>query len=160
MDKNENTELFKPIYPIGVVARMLDISEHTVRLYEREGLVLTYKTSAGHRRYSENDIEKLRCIRRMITEKGLNLEGIKRLCSMIPCWGINPECTQKHYEQCDAFEQVGKPCWALENKPGICTQDKCYSCQVYQTHFDCRNIKELVHNKSYLRKLFQNSASS
>jgi len=139
---------------------MLDVSEHTIRLYEREGLILTQKTEAGHRRFSEDDVEKLQCIRRMIGEKGLNLAGIKRLCSMIPCWGLNPECTKEYYENCDAFEKVSKPCWALENKPPICRDENCYTCQVYRAHFDCNNIKELVHNKTYLRKLFKNSASS
>ncbi|MCF7804437.1 MAG: MerR family transcriptional regulator [Candidatus Marinimicrobia bacterium] len=159
-DTVEQSNSLEPLYPIGVVAKMLDVSEHTIRLYEREGLILTWKTTAGHRRFSDNDVEKLKCIRRMITEKGLNLEGIKRLCSMIPCWGIKKDCTREKYENCEAFEQVGLPCWALENKPDICRSDQCYTCQVYQTYFDCKNIKELVHSKTYLRKLFQNSASS
>lgn len=146
----------EPIYPIGVVAKMLDVSVDTVRVYEKEGLILTAKMPSGHRRYSANEIEKLRCIRRMITEKGLNIEGIKRLCSMIPCWGINPDCTQEYYEQCDAFKQVSAPCWALEHKSSPCADRDCYHCPVYHTHYDCQNIKSLVHNRDYLKQLFKN----
>jgi len=149
----------RPIYPIGVVAKKLDISVDMIRIYEKEGLLLSDRTPSGHRRYSDSDVEKLKCIRRMITEKGLNIEGIRRLCSMIPCWGINPECTTDDYEECTAFTTVGSPCWALETKAKPCQDADCYHCEVYQAHFDCKNIKELVHNKTYLRKLFQNAGS-
>lgn len=149
----------RPIYPIGVVAKKLDISVDMIRIYEKEGLLLSDRTPSGHRRYSDSDVEKLKCIRRMITEKGLNIEGIRRLCSMIPCWGINPDCGIEDYEECPAFTTVGNPCWALDNRAKPCQNSDCYHCEVYQAHFDCKNIKELVHNKTYLRKLFQNSAS-
>jgi len=152
-----NTE---PIYPIGVVAKMLDVSVDTIRTYEKEGLILTYKMDSGHRRFSENDIEKIRCIRRMLKEKGLNIAGIKRLCSMIPCWGINENCKISEYEDCPAATNVELPCWALDEHSRPCSGNDCYYCKVYETHFDCRNIKELVHNKDYLRKLFQNSVTS
>jgi Zn-finger protein len=51
----------------------------TIRLYEQEGLVLPYKTPTGRRLYSLHDLEKLTCIRQMITEHGVNLQGIKKV---------------------------------------------------------------------------------
>ncbi|CUT05716.1 MerR family DNA-binding transcriptional regulator [Candidatus Kryptonium thompsonii] len=32
-----------PVFPISVVAERLGISEHTIRMYEREGLIIPYK---------------------------------------------------------------------------------------------------------------------
>lgn len=147
----------EPIFPIGVVAKLLDISDHTIRVYEREGLVLTSRTPSGHRRFSQDDVARLRSIRRMITDYGLNLEGIKRLCSMIPCYKINPDCLVNDYEQCEVFKRTGNPCWAQEHKSEPCRSRDCYYCPVYRTHFDCTNIKDLVYKKERQLKVDSNS---
>ncbi len=92
---------YNPIYSIGTVARMLEVSVHTLRLYEREGLVLTDRLSGNHRLYSAEDVERLRCIRIAITEEKLSIEGIKRIHSLIPCWDI-VGCSQADRDQCPA----------------------------------------------------------
>ena len=56
-----------PIYSIGTVARMLGISVFTLRMYEREGLLIAHKADSNQRRYSASDVERLQCIRRAIT---------------------------------------------------------------------------------------------
>ena len=77
--------IYDPVLTIGIVAEKLNVAVQTVRLYEQEGLILPHKTDSGRRMYSMHDLERLRCIRKMITEHGLNLNGIKRIMSMIPC---------------------------------------------------------------------------
>jgi MerR family transcriptional regulator/heat shock protein HspR len=60
----------EPIYPIGVVLRLLGISVFTLRMYEREGLILASRgTNQKNRLYSISDIERMRCIRDAITNK-------------------------------------------------------------------------------------------
>ena len=49
----------EPLYPIGTAARMLNVSVHTLRLYEREGLILPHRKDTGHRLYSNADIERV-----------------------------------------------------------------------------------------------------
>ena len=70
------------------VAHRLDISVETLRLYEREGLILPNKLDSGHRRFTEEDIEWLICIQRQIHENKLNFAGIRYLLSLLPCWDI------------------------------------------------------------------------
>lgn len=135
------------IYPIGVVAKMLDISVETIRMYEREGLILTKKQPSGHRRYCQKDVERLECIRDMITEKGLNIEGVRRMMSMVPCWRIYEHCTEEKRAQCPAYTQSIAPCWALDAKPEICMNQDCYNCPVYQMHIECDQIKSLYHKQ-------------
>ncbi|MDZ7764938.1 MAG: MerR family transcriptional regulator [Melioribacteraceae bacterium] len=53
----------KPIYPIRTAAELLGISIHTLRMYEREGLIIPHKTSGNQRSYSQDDIERIECIR-------------------------------------------------------------------------------------------------
>ncbi|MEW6200822.1 MAG: MerR family transcriptional regulator [bacterium] len=66
----------KPVYVISVVAKMLDISQQTLRLYEKEKLVVPKRTSKNTRLYSVRDVEELRRITRLHQELGVNLAGI------------------------------------------------------------------------------------
>lgn len=133
------------IYSIGVVAKRLNISVETIRLYEREGLLLINKMPSGHRRFSEKDVERLQCVRDMITEKGLNIEGVRRMMSMIPCWKYYPDCSLEQHPDCPAYTTSKAPCWALEGKPDVCENQDCYNCPVYQMHIECDQIKSLYH---------------
>ncbi len=50
---------------IGEVAKLLDVSQHTLRYYEKIGLLAPIaKNNAGRRQFSEADIERLRFIKR------------------------------------------------------------------------------------------------
>ena len=73
------------LYPIGLVAKMFGISVATLRLYESEGLILPQKSPGQHRSFTEDDIKRIACIRSMITEKGLNLAGVRMVFSALPC---------------------------------------------------------------------------
>ncbi len=46
----------EPIYPIRTAAKLLNISVHTLRMYEKENLILPFKKSTSHRLYSRNPI--------------------------------------------------------------------------------------------------------
>ena len=55
--KNMNQEINTntPIYPIRTAAKMLGISIPTLRMYEKEGLIIPHKTDGNQRIYSEDD---------------------------------------------------------------------------------------------------------
>jgi MerR family transcriptional regulator, heat shock protein HspR len=146
---NEPSE--KLIYPIGIVAKLLEVSVHTIRLYEREGLILVQKTESGRRIFCDRDVERLRCIRRMILDKGLNLQGIKHLLAIMPCWQINPDCFAKDFQTCPAYRFTEAPCWTLEDKPEVCKNVDCYQCPVYQQPVDCNTIKKMFHERDQLQ---------
>jgi MerR family transcriptional regulator/heat shock protein HspR len=133
------------IFPIGVVAKILNISVPTIRLYEKEGVVLIRKTESGRRVFSEADIERLKCLRRVITEEGVNIQGIKKLLAMLPCWKLNPQCSADDYKQCPAYTEISGPCWSLPEKPDICKNADCYDCPVYNAPVDCGKIKKFLH---------------
>ena len=65
----------EPVYVISVAARIIGVHAQTLRTYEREGLVTPARSSGGVRMYSEQDIARLRLIRRLIDELGVNLAG-------------------------------------------------------------------------------------
>ncbi len=77
----------KGIYPIGVAADLLHVHPRTLRIYEQENLIKPERRN-GRRYYSEEDMEYIRCIRKLIHEDGINLTGVKRLMEIAPCWKV------------------------------------------------------------------------
>lgn len=141
MDSTKNLDL--PLYPIRTAAKMLNISVHTLRMYEKEGLILPFKKETSHRLYSESDIDRLACIRRAINEYKISIAGIKTIYSLIPCWNIT-NCSDKDKANCDAFKNHSEPCWTFEHTSNICSEMICRNCQVYQQYSECGQIKESI----------------
>ncbi len=65
----------RPVYTIRIAAEMIGVHQQTLRTYEREGLLTPARSAGRQRLYSEEDIERLRIIRRLIDELGVNLAG-------------------------------------------------------------------------------------
>jgi MerR family transcriptional regulator, heat shock protein HspR len=133
----------KVIYSIGEAATILGISVPTLRLYEREGLLLPIRKPSGHRLYTPDDLERVRCIRETITEKKISIAGIRHLLALIPCWKIK-KCPDNARDHCPAFLNAETPCWTLKNRPWECTDADCRSCQVYSDLADCTRIKLMI----------------
>lgn len=79
---NPTNDREKPLFMISVVAEMLDIHPQTLRLYEREGLVVPKRTDGNTRLYSQDDIDKLRRVLSLTRELGVNLAGVEVILSM------------------------------------------------------------------------------
>ncbi len=139
--KKLNTEA---VYTIGVAAKKLEVSVHLLRVYEREGLILAERTPTGRRMYADLEIEKIRCIRQMINEYGMNFAGLKRMLALLPCWKIRG-CEGNDREECDARKSNSIPCWASEEK---CAHPlpSCRDCIVYQSVVDCNEIKKIIYS--------------
>ena len=131
-----------PVYTIGVAARLLGISSHLLRVYEKEGFIIPFRTSGGHRLYSDLEIEKVRCLRHMITEQGMNYQGIRRLLALVPCWKIR-KCEMNDRNECSAFLNITMPCWATEAKC-LHPLESCRDCTVYQSVINCDQLKQLI----------------
>ena len=63
------------VYGITVAAELVGTGVQNLRLYERRGLLTPHRTEGGTRRYSANDVDRLRRISRLL-DQGLNLVGI------------------------------------------------------------------------------------
>ena len=79
MAAHENTE---PVYMIGVVASLTQMHAQTIRLYERLGLVTPLRRNKN-RLYSEADVERLRQIRRLTQDMGVNLAGVEVILDLL-----------------------------------------------------------------------------
>jgi MerR family transcriptional regulator, heat shock protein HspR len=67
----------EPVFVISVAARLLEMHPQTLRKYEREGLIAPSRTSGNLRLYSDRDIARLRQVKYLVEERGLNLAGVQ-----------------------------------------------------------------------------------
>ena len=63
------------VYSISVAAELTGLGVQNIRQYEKRGLVLPGRTDGGTRRYSRDDVHRLRRIGQLLAA-GLNLAGI------------------------------------------------------------------------------------
>jgi MerR family transcriptional regulator, heat shock protein HspR len=70
------------LYFISMAARLLDMHPQTLRKYERLGLVSPSRTIGSMRVYTTDELERLRLIKRLVDEAGVNLAGVQRLLSI------------------------------------------------------------------------------
>jgi MerR family transcriptional regulator, heat shock protein HspR len=70
------------LYFISMAARMLGMHPQTLRKYERLGLVQPTRTIGSMRLYSREELERLKLIKRLVDDAGINLAGVQRLLSI------------------------------------------------------------------------------
>jgi MerR family transcriptional regulator/heat shock protein HspR len=68
----------RALYAISVAAELTGAGIQNLRAYERHGLVEPERTEGGTRRYSEDDLDRVRRVLALL-EAGLNLAGIVRV---------------------------------------------------------------------------------
>jgi MerR family transcriptional regulator, heat shock protein HspR len=66
------------VYGISVAAELAGAGTHSLRLWERHGLLDPSRTGGGTRRYSADDVDRLRRIIRLV-DAGVNIAGIARV---------------------------------------------------------------------------------
>jgi MerR family transcriptional regulator, heat shock protein HspR len=71
-----------PLFVISVAAELSGMHPQTLRQYDRMGLVCPTRTQGKSRRYTVQDVAKLREIQRLSTE-GVSLEGIRRVMNLV-----------------------------------------------------------------------------
>ena len=136
----------KPVYPIRTAAKLLNISVHTLRMYEKEDLIIPFKKSTNHRLYSKSDIERITCIRSAINDSKISINGIKTIYSMMPCWEVL-NCSKEDRKRCAAYLRHSGPCWAVKGEDTICASKDCRSCSVYLDYGECGSIKKFIRKK-------------
>ncbi|MEE8373179.1 MAG: MerR family transcriptional regulator [Dehalococcoidia bacterium] len=72
----------EPCYIISIAARMVGLHAQTLRYYERAGLVEPSRSRGNRRLYSSEDVERLRRIRTLMDDLGVNLAGVEVVMRM------------------------------------------------------------------------------
>ena len=72
----------EPLFVISIAAQLLEVHPQTLRYYERAGLVQPSRSRGNIRLYSQQDIERLRLIQRLMEDLGVNLAGVEVILNM------------------------------------------------------------------------------
>jgi len=70
-----------PVYGIAVAAQLSGVPEASLRLFEAKGLLAPSRSEGGTRRYSDEDIERLRRVTDL-RDEGVNIAGIRRVLDL------------------------------------------------------------------------------
>ena len=97
-------------YMISAVAEMYNIHPQTLRLYEREGLLVPSRTNGNTRLYGDEDLERLETILNLARDLGVNLAGIAIILNM-------RDRMQKMQEEMHAFVEYAQK--VILNRPPL-----------------------------------------
>lgn len=67
-----------PLFPIGIVMQLTELSARQIRYYEENELVSPARTEGNRRMFSFNDVDRLLEIKSLI-EQRINMAGIKEI---------------------------------------------------------------------------------
>jgi len=82
MDENREINNNEPRYVISVAARMVGVQVHTLRYYEKIGIIEPSRSLGNIRLYSEREISLIRRVRSLMDDMGINLTGIEVILRM------------------------------------------------------------------------------
>ena len=69
------------VYVISVVAALVSVHPQTLRNYERSGLLAPSRSVGGVRRFSDDDVARVKRIVEL-SEAGVNLEGVRHILAL------------------------------------------------------------------------------
>ena len=72
----------KHLYTIKIAAELCGMHEQSLRMYERRGLIAPRRSAGNIRRFSDQDVEQIRFIKRLVDDLGVNLAGVEVILHM------------------------------------------------------------------------------
>ena len=72
-----------PVFVISVAAKVLGLPTQTLRYYESLGLLTPGRTKGNQQVYSNSDIDRVRRIRNLTDDLGLNLAGVEVVINLL-----------------------------------------------------------------------------
>lgn len=72
-----------PMFIIGVASRMLGVPSQTLRYYESIGLLHPERTEGNQRLYSYKDLDRVKKIRNLSEDLGINLAGVEVVLTLL-----------------------------------------------------------------------------
>ena len=80
MQREENRD--EPRYVISVAARMVGVRTHTLRYYEKIGIMEPSRSTGNIRLYSDREVNRLKRIKSLMDDLGISLAGAEIILRM------------------------------------------------------------------------------
>ncbi len=96
----------EPVYMISVAAGLCEVHPQTLRQYERLGLIKPSRAGAKNRLFSDNDIARIKKIKRLTQDMGVNLAGVEVILRLIDqIEEVSGQMEQRYAEYVKAAEE-------------------------------------------------------
>jgi MerR family transcriptional regulator/heat shock protein HspR len=95
----------EPRYVISVAARMLDTQTHTLRYYEKVGIIAPHRSRGNVRLYSDRDIALLQKVKALVNDMGINLPGVEVILRMMQHMGQMQQELEQAQEELKKLRQ-------------------------------------------------------
>jgi len=136
---------WEPVISIGTAATIVGLSVSALRKYEKEGLLIYHRSETGRRLLCRSDIKRIKMVQHLINTVGLNIEGIRRLLALLPCWDLKV-CSADDKKRCEAVHNNVLPCWMIKYSECRARGFDCRQCEVYRCGAYCATtMKMLLH---------------
>ncbi len=112
------------LYIISVAARLLEMHPQTLRKYERVGFITPSRTLGMLRLYSAEDIEKLRIIKHLVEDRGLNLAGVELVLEIMPELKKLSKTAEFEDNLEDMKDQINTSVEKIFNTLKLCSEEK------------------------------------
>ena len=90
-NREKTLNMDKPMFTIGIIAELLNLTPKTLRSYENAKILTPWRSPKNRKLYSLNDFEKGKFIRYLSTEVSVNIAGIKIILFLLKRTEIEPE---------------------------------------------------------------------
>jgi len=95
----------EPRYVISVAARMLETQTHTLRYYEKVGIIEPRRSQGNVRLYSDRDIAVLHKVKSLVYDMGINLPGVEVILHMMEQMSEMQKELQQAQQEIDKLRQ-------------------------------------------------------
>ena len=83
MNKRQLLGYDEPCFVISVAAKILGLRTHTLRYYERIGLIEPFRSQGNQRVFSRRDIDRVKKLRTLVDDIGVNLAGVEVIMGLL-----------------------------------------------------------------------------
>ena len=73
----------RAVFTPSIASEILNLHPRTLMIYESESLIKPQRTATNRRRYSEDDIRRVRVIQFLTRQRGVNLAGVKYILRLL-----------------------------------------------------------------------------
>lgn len=97
----QEKQIEKKYYSIGEVAKELDVNTSQIRFWESEfDIISPQKNRSGKRKFTREDIDKIKLVYHLVKEKGYTLQGAKTILKN------GSQSAQNQLEMIEALREV------------------------------------------------------
>lgn len=72
----------KGFYSISAVAKMFEVHQQTIRLYEKQGLITPKRSTGNTRLFADEDVDRLEQVIYLTHQLGINLAGVEMILKL------------------------------------------------------------------------------